>query len=199
MGVEGYQLEFRLDDVRHYKIILTCSVRDVIMSPDVTSYPIKIKISVDFRYVANHMQMWLGKKMEISHFGYWHFLSTANTDLQCSSNCEFHTPISPFLPPYQCETERNKMKQDLSKRNKTDLHHVYLWHTLRGFQNGSIEVRMSVPIKKSNLIIRISFRYVSFCFGKFRSVSQVSFRVSFRILQATQNHIMIVDNRTVLW
>jgi hypothetical protein len=26
MGVEDYQLEFRLDDVRHFKIILTCSV-----------------------------------------------------------------------------------------------------------------------------------------------------------------------------
>ena len=49
------------------------------MSTDVTSYPIKIKISVDFRCVANHMQMWLGTKMVISHFGYWHFLSTANT------------------------------------------------------------------------------------------------------------------------
>ena len=36
-------------------------------------------IYVDFRCVANHMQMWLGKKMVISHFGYWHFLSTANT------------------------------------------------------------------------------------------------------------------------
>jgi hypothetical protein len=59
MGVEGYQLEFRLDDVRHYKIILTCSVF-FFMSPDATSYP--IKISVDFRCVANHMQMWLGKK-----------------------------------------------------------------------------------------------------------------------------------------
>jgi hypothetical protein len=37
-------------------------------------------ICVDFRCVANHMQMWLRKKMVISHFGYWHFLSTANTD-----------------------------------------------------------------------------------------------------------------------
>ena len=34
---------------------------------------------VVFRCVANHMQMWLEKKMVISHFGYWHFLSTANT------------------------------------------------------------------------------------------------------------------------
>jgi hypothetical protein len=38
-----------------------------------------LSIYVDFRCVANHMQMWLEKKMVISHFGYWHFLSTANT------------------------------------------------------------------------------------------------------------------------
>ena len=52
-------------------------MRDVMMSPDVTSYP--MEISIDFRCVANRMQMWLGKKMVISHFGYCHFLSTANT------------------------------------------------------------------------------------------------------------------------
>ena len=38
-------------------------------------------ICVDFRCVANHMQMWLGKQMVISHFGYWHFLSTVNTEI----------------------------------------------------------------------------------------------------------------------
>jgi hypothetical protein len=36
-------------------------------------------ICVDFRCVVYHMQIWLGKKMAISHFGYWHFLSTANS------------------------------------------------------------------------------------------------------------------------
>jgi len=36
-------------------------------------------IYVDFRCLANHMQMLLGKKMVIGHYGYWHFLSTAST------------------------------------------------------------------------------------------------------------------------
>jgi hypothetical protein len=60
------------------------------MSPDATSYP--IKISVDFRCVANHMQMWLEKKMVISHFGYWHFLSTANT-----ASDDFFAPLKNYL------------------------------------------------------------------------------------------------------
>jgi hypothetical protein len=53
-------------------------------------------------------------------------------------------------------TERNKVKRNLSKQNETT-RHIYLWHTLRGFQNEPIEEQMSIPIKKSNLIIRLSF------------------------------------------
>jgi uncharacterized protein YcfL len=58
---------------------------------------------------------------------------------------------------YQNKTERNETKWNEIYRNKTKLHYVYFWHTLRGFQNGPIEEQMSVLIKKSNLIIRLSF------------------------------------------
>ena len=37
------------------------------------------------------------------------------------------------------ETKRNEIKWNEIYRNETKLHHVYLWHTLRGFQNGPIE------------------------------------------------------------
>jgi hypothetical protein len=43
-------------------------------------------IYVDFRCLANHMQMLLGKKMVIGHYGYWHFLSTANTTSKLKQN-----------------------------------------------------------------------------------------------------------------
>ena len=50
-------------------------------------------------------------------------------------------------------TERNKMKRNLSKRNETKRN-----YTISDMgQNGPIEEQISVPIKKSNLIIRLSF------------------------------------------
>jgi hypothetical protein len=52
-------------------------------------------------------------------------------------------------------TERNKIKRNLSKQNET-IPCLYQTYT-EGFQNGPIEEQMSVPIKKSNLIIRLSF------------------------------------------
>jgi hypothetical protein len=55
-----------------------------------------IKCYIISKSVANHMQMWLGKKIVISHFGYWHFLSTANTEnmlVKKNTNKEFsHFP-----------------------------------------------------------------------------------------------------------
>ena len=118
------------------------------MSPDVTSYPIKIKISVDFRCVANHMQMWLGKKMVISHFGYWHFLSTANTAIPALKHCtlcKLNTRCQNFSKNF---SNRIRMKWAIFRRPSIDASYQVSVHLAKRFQRRLFRNR---PIRKTKI------------------------------------------------
>jgi hypothetical protein len=94
----------------------------------------------------HHVYLWYTLRAKIPAFPPYYFIVTQlNFTNAHRHTCSVHQ-IANFILPH------NEIYQ-----NETKLHHVYLWYTLRDFQNGPIEKQMSVPIKKSNLIIRLSF------------------------------------------